>query len=234
MRSHLLRTITIAVPAASIRSARRWSWWVTPSLASMTKSAASARSTASQRAHEAEVLGRLVDAAPPSHARPCRRTAGARPRSRRRCRSLSRVVPGRSCTTARSSPTSRLNRVDLPDVRSAHDGDGEDPSRDRPVAARLRRLLDLGWQRVDDRVEEVAAPPTVAGRHREADRRVRVGRTASASASRRSSSTLLATTRIGTDARRSWRATLSSSSVTPTVTSTTNNTTSAETMARSA
>jgi len=46
-RSHLLSTITTAEPAASTRSASRWSCWVTPSDASIRNSAASARSIAS-------------------------------------------------------------------------------------------------------------------------------------------------------------------------------------------
>ena len=42
---HLFSTMTTGLPAASMRSARRWSWWVTPWEASMTSMAASARST---------------------------------------------------------------------------------------------------------------------------------------------------------------------------------------------
>ena len=44
--SHLLSSTTTGQPAASMRSARRWSWWVTPSVASITSRATSARSTA--------------------------------------------------------------------------------------------------------------------------------------------------------------------------------------------
>ena len=106
--------MTTAVPAASTRSASRWSWWVTPWLASMTNSAASARSTACERAHEAEVLGRLVDAAAAAHPggvhEPQRPVFGLDD-GVDACRASS---PGRSCTTARSSPTRRLNNVDLP------------------------------------------------------------------------------------------------------------------------
>ena len=45
-RSHLLSSITIGQPAASTRSARRWSWWVTPTEQSITSRATSAESTA--------------------------------------------------------------------------------------------------------------------------------------------------------------------------------------------
>ncbi len=47
INSHLLSTTTVGHPEAPIRSASRWSWWVTPAVASMTSRAMSARSRAS-------------------------------------------------------------------------------------------------------------------------------------------------------------------------------------------
>ena len=44
--SCLLRSTTTGLPAASIRSARRWSWAVTPTVLSITSSATSEWSTA--------------------------------------------------------------------------------------------------------------------------------------------------------------------------------------------
>ena len=67
-----------------------------------------------QRADEPVVLGGLVDPASGGASPRCRRTGSRRPRSRPACRCCRGSCPGRSCTTLRSSPTSRLNSVDLP------------------------------------------------------------------------------------------------------------------------
>ena len=110
----MLRTTTIGLPAASTRSASRWSWRVTP-LGGVD--------------HE-EGQGGLVDGpqapAPSSSTRPLRllcvrrrmpavsmnRTGPSGVSTRVSMASL--VVPGMSCTMARSSPIRRLKRVDLP------------------------------------------------------------------------------------------------------------------------
>ena len=66
--SHLLSITTIGQPAASTRSARRWSWLVTPSVASITSSAMSAAVDGPQGTHHRVVLGRVVDPAAAAHA----------------------------------------------------------------------------------------------------------------------------------------------------------------------
>ena len=60
--------MTIGQPAASTRSASRWSWPVTPSVASISSSAMSASSMARRARTERVVLGRVVDPRPPPHA----------------------------------------------------------------------------------------------------------------------------------------------------------------------
>src|SRR4051812_738006 len=143
---------------------------------------------------------------------------------------LSRVVPGTSCTTERSSPMRRLNSGDLPtfgrptmatagtsgsvgaDVSSTFSGSrrrSTTASRRSPVPRPCSALTGNG-----------SPSPRRANPH--------------ASASRPESSTLLATTRTCLSDLRRRLATRSSSSVTPMAASTTRRTTSASLMARSA
>ena len=158
------------------------------------------------------------------------------------------VVPGASWVTERSSPTSRLKRVDFPTLG-------------RPTRATLGSLLGAVRARRARRCRRgsrsaVGGPPTrpsttgSGSRRTTSSRRSPVPRpwraltghgspsprdmASQASASRWDESTLLATTRTGRPDRLSRRATAMSSSVTPTVTSTTIRTTSASAMARSA
>src|SRR5438270_6511927 len=144
---------------------------------------------------------------------------------------LSRVVPGRSCTTDRSSPISLLNSVDLPTFgrptmataggRSSSSigaGSGAASSAGRAATTRSRRSP----------TPRPCRALTGAGSPR--PRRVK----SQASESLLSPSTLLATNTTGRLLRRSRFATRSSSSVTPTVASTTSRTRSASATARSA
>ena len=123
------------MPAASTRSARRWSWWVTPSVASMMNKAASARSIACERAHEAVVLGRLVDAAlaPQSGGvdEAQRPVVGLDHRVDRVARRAGHVVHDRSLL-----PHDPVEERRLADVRPADDRDREDA-----VAGSFRRLF---------------------------------------------------------------------------------------------
>ena len=217
---------TIAVPAASTRSASRWSWWVTPSVASIRNSAASARSIACERAHEAVVLGRLRRCGSCGAARRCRRSAAGRRRSRRPCRSRRASCPGRSCTTDALVADQPVEQRRLADVGPADDRDREDAVVGRASCV-VGLVVLLGRERGDERVEQLARQAAVQRRDRDRVAEPEAARTPTTSASRRSSSTLLTTTITGTSPRCSTRATRASSSVTPTVTSTTSTTTSA-------
>ena len=148
----------------------------------------------------------------------------------------SRVVPGRSCTTARSSPTSRLNKVDLPTLG-------------RPTIA-TEKILSSGAlagvavvvgstssaggrQHRDERVEEVAAVAAVQRREG-----VRVAEAELGELPHRTFAALVVDL-VGDHEHRHRRALQhardrASSSVTPTVTSTTTTMTSASRIARSA
>src|SRR5262245_22962461 len=112
-RSHLLTSRPTAQPRSSARFAMRASWSVAPSAASIATSATLARSTART----------VISALPCSVAwvrRPARRSPAVST-SRKRwpsCSTLtstaSRVVPGTSDTTTRSSPTRRFTSELLP------------------------------------------------------------------------------------------------------------------------
>ncbi len=139
----------------------------------------------------------------------------------------SRVVPGMSCTTERSSPTRRLKRVDFPtfgrptmaiekmpsSASTGSSGSGGNAS----TRASSRSPLPRPW--IADTGCGVPRP-----------RREK----AHVSFSRRSSSALLATRRTGRSLRWRMWATWASSSVMPTLTSTTMRITSASATARSA
>ena len=78
---------------------------------------------------------------------------------------LSRVVPGRSWTTERSSPMIRLNSVDLPTLgRPTMATEGADLAR---FATSSLRRAGLGGQPGHHLVEQVPGAPTVQGAHRE-------------------------------------------------------------------
>ena len=146
---------------------------------------------------------------------------------------LSRVVPGRSWTTERSSPISRLNRVDLPTLgRPTMATDGTDGTCSVDRAQPPRRPAPRASAATTASSRSPVPRPWRALTGNGSPRPSRVN--AQASASRLSPSTLLATTRVGRPSRRSRAATLASSSVTPTVVSTTSRTTAASGMARSA
>ena len=142
----------------------------------------------------------------------------------------SRVVPGSSCTTERSLPTSRLNNVDFPTLgRPTIATDNMVGSPDAGVASGSA----IGGNRSTSASSRSPLPrPCIADTPTGSPSPSRAN--AKTSASRRSSSTLFTTTSTGFAARRSTLATWSSSSVMPTVTSTTNSTRSASAMARSA
>ncbi len=138
----------------------------------------------------------------------------------------SRVVPGSSWTTLRSSPTSRLKRVDLPTLGRptiaiensfGASGAGSRSGGSAPITASRRSPLPRPW------IAEtgIGSPSPSPAKDQ-------------ASVSRRSSSTLLATTRTGLSLRWRSRATWASSSVIPTAQSRTSRSTSASVMARSA
>ena len=72
----------------------------------------------------------------------------------------STVVPATSSTTTRCCPASLVQQAGLADVRLADD---RDPAR---PASTVRRLRGASGSAVQDRVQQVAAPPAVQGRHR--------------------------------------------------------------------
>ncbi len=168
----------------------------------------------------------------------------------------SRVVPGRSWTTARSSPIKPVEQRRLPDVRPSDDRDcrpdrrsvrrrrssdlrhrqnrprSSSPARGWPRRV-LRRLSLVGKSR-DHLVEQVPAPPSVERAHHErvaeAERHESPRRRSRAVRCRPCSPPRAPCRRPAL----SLRARASSSVVTPTVESTTKRTTSAAAIARSA
>ena len=141
----------------------------------------------------------------------------------------SRVVPGMSCTTARSSPISRLNSVDLPTFGRptiATPGIGGPSSLDLLGAARPRGSSSTSSSSRSP-VPRPCSAVTGNGSPRPSDTNSQM------SPRRDSLSTLFATSSTGRFARRSHSATFASSSVTPTVASTTRSTASASRTARS-
>ena len=229
-RSHLLSTMTMAVPAASTRSASRWSWWRHAFVGVDHEQRGVGAVDRLERAHEAEVLGRLVDLAAPAHAggvdEAQRPVVGLDDGVDRVARGAGHVVHDRALVAHEAVEQRRLA-----DVRAADDRDREDAVVGRRRSASSARGL---GQRVDERVEEVAAPPAVDGRHRVRGRRGRAGRspTTRSRGGRRRPCWRRAST--GWSLRCRMRATCASSSVMPTVTSTTSRITSASAMARSA
>ncbi len=121
-----------------------------------------------QRPHEAVVLGRFVDAALAPQ-------AGSVDEAQRAVFGLDHgvdrvaVVPGMSCTTERSSPTRRLNNVDLPTLGRPTIAMLKMPSSAASASARAAnsssRLHRVG-QRGDEGVEQFARQPAVNRRHR--------------------------------------------------------------------
>ena len=89
----------------------------------------------------------------------------------------SRVVPGMSCTMERSSPRSRLKRVDLPTLgrpmMATLGVPGATPSTPAPAGAAATRLVARRPRRAGPGskahhlVEQVAGPAAVQGAHRE-------------------------------------------------------------------
>ena len=148
-----------------------------------------------ERAHEAVVLGRLVDLAAAAH-------AGGVDEAQRTVVGLDDGVDCVACR-ARHVVHDRALVADqaveqrrLADVGSPDDGDGEDP-----VVVGVLGSPPARRQRRDQCVEQVATPPAVDRRHRVRVRRGRAGRSSQVSCSRRSSSTLLATRSTGLSLR---------------------------------
>ena len=158
-----------------MRSASRWSWW---------------RHALGRVDHEQRGVGAVDGLQRARRARStrsarrcgsdgaclrCRRTAAGRRRSRPRCRPRRGWCRARSCTIERSSPTSRLNSVDLPTFGPADDRDREESV----VGSSASGASGGRRQHVDQGVEQVTAPPSVDGRHRvrgaEAESRERPG-----------------------------------------------------------
>ena len=153
----------------------------------------------------------------------------------------SRVVPGMSCTTERSSPMSRLNRVDLPTLGRPTRATENDPLARRP----RRRAASRRRGRRPPSASPSAAPsvPGRAARRRTASSRSPVPRPCRALTGNGSprprlielpglASAVVVVDLVDHDehpeaSRRSSPATRASSSVTPTCVSTTNSTTSA-------
>ena len=160
-------------PETPMRSASRWSWWEAPTVASITRSAMSARSSASRARSTAwcsvprSVLdGRRRPAVSMKHTGPSGVSTTVS--------MASRVVPGMSCTMERSSPRSRLKSVDLPTfgrptmaTRGSRIGAlGQAGLASAP--ARPCRPPSLGdGSAADDLVEEVTGAPPVQGADRE-------------------------------------------------------------------
>ena len=121
----LAATITGSIPrAASGRFPRRARQASRASIRS--KAASASRTAASVGAH---APGRLVgsSSSKPAVSIPEGQVEQLASPSRR-----SRVTPGRSSTSATRRPTSRLNRVDLPTIGSADDGNGRQGHGARP------------------------------------------------------------------------------------------------------
>ena len=141
----------------------------------------------------------------------------------------SRVVPGSSCTTARSSPTRRLNSVDFPTFGRPTIAIENGP----PSSSGSASVATGGGNAATTASSRSPLPrPCNADTTWGSPRPSCVN--AQASLSREPSSTLLTTTTAGGPARRRSDATRASSSVMPTVTSTTRTITSAWATARSA
>ena len=147
----------------------------------------------------------------------------------------SRVVPGMSWTTARSSPIRRLNSVDLPTLgrpTTATAGTSGRTGSPPPPAA---SSASMGWRLSSGNRATTSSSRSPVRRPCRAltgqgSPRPRAS-SSQLSASRRSLSALLATSSTSLAVRRSHSATSASSSVTPTEASTTNSTTSAATTA---
>ena len=154
-RSHLLSTITTAVPAASMRSPSRWSWWATPCGRVDHEQRGVGLVDRVERAHDRGVLGLLLDLALPPHPRgvdePQRSVVGLDDGVDRVHRRARHVVHDRAVVADQPVEQRRL-----PHVRPADDRD-----RERAVVLGHRRPVGRSGQRVDERVEQVAAPPPV-------------------------------------------------------------------------
>ncbi len=183
--------------------------------------------------------------------RRCRRSRPSPRASRPRCPRRRGWCRGRRGSTDRSSPTSRLNSVDLPTLGRptratrgmpwvagpvpTRSGRPSSPRYPRAARRRPARAIDcLGGQQADHVVEQVAGPPPVQGADRPRRPEAEGHGVPGVGLTLASESTLLTTTRTGRPERLSTRATARSSSMRPTVTSTTSRTTSASAMARSA
>ncbi len=131
-----------------------------------------------QRPHERVVLGRVVDLRPPAHARPCRRTRSGRRRSRRACRSQSRVVPGDVVDDGAVLADQPVEQRALADVRPPDDGDprrrppssadrSSSPSSHGSALRRSDRRDRLVAETLEHDVEQVAGAPAVQRAHRD-------------------------------------------------------------------
>ncbi len=217
-----------------MRSASRWSWPVTPSVASMTSRAMSASSTARKRSHERVVLGAIVDLRPSPHARRVdehdRAVLGLDHRVDRVACRARHVVHDGAVVADQTVEQRRLADVRPPDDRDAGDSSG---SRPRPASV-VGGIVDLGRDSSTSASSRSPVPTPVERAHR--DRLAEAQR-------QELPDVILAAPRCRPcwrrGARAAWRAAASprrfaSSSVTPTVASTTNSTTSASRTARSA
>ena len=145
---------------------------------------------------------------------------------------VSRVVPGRSCTTARSSPVRRLNSVDLPTfgrpTRVTPTTRGSPPSGSTSVGTSSTTSGRAATMRSSmSPAPRPCRALTGIGSPRPSDMSSHIDDSCTRS------STLLAIRITGLSVPRRRVATWASASVTPTVVSTTNSTTSASAMARS-
>ena len=168
-------------PARSASPPIAASWSVAPSCASMSSATTSASAIAS---FASATL--TISTFPPREIRPGRRMpAVSTMRKWRRCHSsgasiASRVVPGMSLTSTRSSRSSRLTSDDFPTFGPADDGDARLPIGGRGGALGLAPSLDpsagspraipwppaaepLGPQPLHDLIEQLAHPGPVLG-----------------------------------------------------------------------
>src|SRR5918992_5065322 len=153
---------------------------------------------------------------------------------------LSRVVPASSKTTARSSPTSRLNRLDLPTFgrpTSANLGSSDSPSAisrpTAPPAASLSSASGASGMRSATRSRSSPIPRPCCAETAIGSPSPREWKRGTSASSCRESA-LLTTTRTGEFARRRRRASCASSSVIREATSTTSRMSCASSMARTA
>mmetsp|Transcript_8624 Transcript_8624/g.16698 ORF Transcript_8624/g.16698 Transcript_8624/m.16698 type:complete len:247 (-) Transcript_8624:937-1677(-) len=163
-RSHLLTRIRQPLPSSATSSARRKSWVSTPSWASSTRTATSARFMArSACCTDAPSKPSLFDRAPTLArlripAVSTRRNLSPVSSQNTVVSTASRVVPAVELTTARSSPTSALSSEDLPTLGRPRMARASPPSASASCSDLSSSRL-LGSGRSSNKASSISAVP---------------------------------------------------------------------------